>query len=75
MPRRRPVAVTIEQRPDDPAIENAGKCLVFRLRFPFRHDFIAAAENCEYANRPDSPDRNPSRHFAGRIVPGAIVTR
>jgi hypothetical protein len=44
MPGRRPVAVTIKQCADDPAVQNAGKRFVFLLRFPFRYDFIATDE-------------------------------
>ena len=42
VPGCRPVAVAIEQRADDAAIQDAGKRLVFRLRFPFRHDLVAS---------------------------------
>ena len=37
---RRPVAVTIEQRADDAAIQNSRKCFVLFLRLPFCNDFI-----------------------------------
>src|SRR5437868_8560948 len=36
---RRPVAMAVEQRPYDPAIQHAGERFVFRLRPPFRDDF------------------------------------
>ena len=42
MPGRRPIAVAIEERPDDAAIQDSGKRFVARLRFPFRDDFFAA---------------------------------
>lgn len=44
MPGRGPVAVAIEQRADDSAVEDTGKRFVFLLRFPFCHDFVAADE-------------------------------
>jgi hypothetical protein len=42
MPSRRPIAVTIEQRADDSAIKDPGKCFVTRLWLPFCDDFLAA---------------------------------
>ena len=41
VPGRGPVAVAIEQRADDTAIQDAGKRFIFRLRFPFRYDHVA----------------------------------
>ena len=40
MPRRRPIAVTIEKCADDASIQDAGKCLVLLLRRPFRDHFF-----------------------------------
>ena len=36
---RGPIAVTVEQRADDAAIQHAGKRFVLRLRLPFGNDF------------------------------------
>ena len=36
----RPIAMAIEQRSDDPAVQNAGERFIFQFRFPFRDDFI-----------------------------------
>src|ERR1041384_7775875 len=44
MPRGRPVAVAIEKRTDDPAVQNSGERLVFFFRHPLGHDFIATDE-------------------------------
>src|SRR5436190_16966916 len=41
MPGCRPVAVTIEQRADDSAIQDSGKCFVTRLWLPFGDHFLA----------------------------------
>lgn len=41
---RGPVAVTIQQRSDDPAVQNAGECFVLLLRLPLRNDFIALSK-------------------------------
>jgi len=41
VPGRSPVAVAIEQRADDTAIQDAGKRFIFRIRFPFRYDHVA----------------------------------
>jgi len=38
---RGPVAMAIEQRADDSAVQNSGKSFVFLLRLPFRHDRVA----------------------------------
>ena len=37
-----PVTMAVEQSADNPTIQNAGERFVFLLRFPFRHDFVAA---------------------------------
>ena len=44
MIRGGPVAVAIQQRADDPAIQNARKRFVFFLRRPIGDDFIAPGE-------------------------------
>lgn len=36
--------MTIEQCPDYSAVEHSRKCLMMRLRMPFRHDLIALGE-------------------------------
>ena len=41
VPGRSPVAVAIEQRADDTAIQDAGKRFIFRLWLPFCHDHVA----------------------------------
>src|SRR5205823_4480885 len=43
----RPVAMTIEQRADDSSVQYPRERLVFRLRFPFRNDFIAFGETAD----------------------------
>lgn len=42
--RSRPIAVAIEQRADNSAIQNARKRLIFLLRRPISDDFIAFGE-------------------------------
>ena len=42
-----PVAMAIEQRADDSAIQNARKRFVFRFRFPFRDNSITARETAD----------------------------
>src|SRR4051812_21297822 len=44
MPGGRPVAVAIEERADDPAVQNPRERLIFFLWHPLGHDFIAADE-------------------------------
>jgi hypothetical protein len=44
VPRRRPVAVTVEQRADDPAVQHAGERLVVRLGLPLRDDLVTLRE-------------------------------
>lgn len=39
-----PIAVTVEQRADDSAVQNAGKRFVFFLGLPISHDFVASDE-------------------------------
>ena len=41
---RRPIAMAIEQRADDAAIQNALKSFVFFLWFPLRNDFVVLRE-------------------------------
>src|ERR1700726_655846 len=43
----RPVAVAIEQRPDDPAIQHSGERFVFRLRFPSGDDFAVLGKTAD----------------------------
>ncbi len=47
MPGGSPIAMAIEQRADDPAVQNAGKRLIFFLRFPLGDHFIAARETAD----------------------------
>src|SRR5690606_8392806 len=44
VPGRGPVAVAVEQRADDPAVQHPGECLVVRLRRPLAHQFLALDE-------------------------------
>jgi len=44
---RSPVAMTIEQRADDSAVQNAGKRFVLRLRLPFRDDFAVPGKTAD----------------------------
>src|SRR2546423_14546045 len=44
MPGGRPVAVAIQERADDAAVQNSRERLVFFLRRPLGHHFIAADE-------------------------------
>jgi hypothetical protein len=44
MPGRHPIAVTIEQCPDNSPVQDAWERFVFPLRLPFGHEFIAASE-------------------------------
>ena len=69
---RRPVAMAIEQRADDSAVQDAGKCFIFRLRYPLRttsspFDKTADAQPLAW------PARSHNRHYWVRIVPGARV--
>jgi hypothetical protein len=41
---RGPVAVTIKQRPDDPATEHAGEGLLIRLGFKVSHHFVTCGK-------------------------------
>ena len=43
MIRCRPVAMTIEQRADDPAVQNSVERFIFFLRSPFSDDFAACS--------------------------------
>src|ERR1700731_94992 len=47
MIRGRPIAVTIEQRSDDAAVQNSGKRFVFFLRLPFGHDVVASGKTAD----------------------------
>ncbi len=42
VPRRRPVAVTIEERADNAAVQDAGERFILQLRLPFGDDVISA---------------------------------
>ena len=44
---RRPIAVAIEERADNAAVEDARERLVFRFRLPLRHDRVAFREAAE----------------------------
>lgn len=44
---RRPVAMTIKQCADYPAIQYARKCLEFFLRLPFGHDFAIIGKTAD----------------------------
>src|SRR6266446_7554502 len=44
---RRPVAMAIEQRPDNSAVQNSRKRFVLLFRFPFRYHFIAFRETAD----------------------------
>src|SRR6185369_219177 len=44
VPRRRPVAMTVEQRADDAAVEHSVISLVLRARLPLSDDLIAVRE-------------------------------
>ena len=62
VPRRRPIAVAIEQRADNPAVQHSRKRLIFRRGFPFRHDLIVALRKTANAQtvrirRPATPAR------------------
>ena len=75
MIRRGPVAVAIEQRPDNPAIQDARKGLIFRLWLSSPPLLRHLPENCECAVLRHWPDRSPNRHWPARIFPGAMVGR
>ena len=47
VPGRGPIAVAIEQRSDDAAIQDTGKRFVTRFRCPFRHDLAAAHKTAD----------------------------
>ena len=68
----RPIAMAIEQRADDAAIQNSRETLriFFPVSIPRRLRRFAGNSGC--AVRPDSPGRNPSRHCSARIVPAEI---
>src|SRR5437763_2345137 len=44
---RGPVAVTIEQRADNSAVQNAGKRFVFRLGLPLSHNFAVLGKTSD----------------------------
>ena len=64
IPSRRPVAMAIEQRPDDPAVEDSLKGLMMRLRDPVGDDFITANKT----SQPQAPaiGRSTTKAFVAR---------
>lgn len=62
--RSRPVAVTIEQRADDPAAQHAGKRFLISFGLKGRNDLIAAREAA-----------NVQALFVRRAAPKARVAR
>lgn len=63
---RRPVAVTVQERPDDAAVEGSGEGLMMGLGLPFRDDFFPARETANM--EPASVGRSTAVTYALRSV-------
>ena len=47
VPRRRPVAVTVKQRADNPAAQHPLKCFILFARFPLRDNLVAVSKTAD----------------------------